>query len=129
MRLRQSISRRLRSALTLLAIAALAVAAGSPPGAPQAGLQRGRVLLENDHVVVVEGTIGPGEVTGMHTHELPAVVVCIEGSTLKETLPDGTTRNVTRTPGEVVWRDKSFRHDETNTGEKTLRVIAVQMKK
>lgn len=116
--------RRLLTALALLGTAAAAL--GTSP--PQAGLQRGKVLLENDRVLVVEGTIAPGETTGMHKHALPTVVICLEGGTLREVLPGGDANTYERKAGEVVWRDKDFLHNETNIGKSRLRVIAVQLK-
>ncbi len=86
------------------------------------------MLLINDRVEVVEGTLAPGAVAGMHKHTLAAVVIFVEGATIKETLPDGTTRTYERKPGEVAWRDASFQHDETNVGQSRMRVIVVQLK-
>ena len=111
-------------ASTILAAAAVAVVA-----APQKpGLPGGKMLLENDRIVVVEGIVAPGDVNRMHKHELRSVVVCIEGATIKETLPDGRTRTYGRKPGDVAWRDAGLLHEELNVGETRLRVIAVQLK-
>ena len=123
MRLERSVF--LRTAITLAILGLAAAALGETQ---QAGLPRGKVLLENDRVLVVEGTLAPGEATGMHKHPLPAVVICIEGGTLKETFPDGTTRTYERKTGDMAWRQKDFQHDEINVGQTRERVIAVQLK-
>ncbi len=123
-----------RTALAVLALALFAVAvcaaphrqANAPP--PQAGLLPGKVLLENDHVVVIESLTAPKEIGAMHKHALAALVVCVEGAKMKETLPDGSTRTFDRQPGDVMWRDAGLEHSEANIGPTRLRVVAVQLK-
>lgn len=112
-----------------LALVFLALSVAAVSGGPQQlGIPGGKVLLENDRVVVVEATLAPGATSRMHKHALPAAIVCLEGATIKETLPDGRTRTYERRSGEVAWRDAGIQHDEANVGQTRLRVIAVQIK-
>lgn len=122
-------------ALLILSLGAAAVGAtsrGDPARAQSApqqpGRLRGKPLLENDRVVVVEAGIEPGATAGMHRHGLATVIVCLQGATIKETYADGSTRTFERKAGDVIWREAGFQHDETNVGQTRLRVVAVQLK-
>ncbi len=123
-----------RPALAVLALSLFAVAMCAAPrlqgnaAPPQAGLLPGKVLLENDRVLVIEGLAVPNQPGAMHKHALAALVVCIEGAKMKETLPDGSTQTYERKPGDVMWREAGLVHSETNLGQTRLRVIAVQLK-
>ncbi|HJY86295.1 MAG TPA: hypothetical protein VKE24_05600 [Candidatus Acidoferrales bacterium] len=106
-------------------VVSVAAAAALPQ---QQGAPLGKVLLSNDRVEVVEGILTPGQAVGMHRHTLAAVVLFLEGATIKEELPDGHTEIHERKPGEVVWREAGFEHNEANVGKSRMRVVVVQLK-
>ncbi len=111
----------------LLTFGVLAVSVAAVAAAPQQQRRR-KVLLSNDRVEVVEGILAPSQAAGMHRHTLAAVVLFLEAATIKEALPEGHTEIHERKPGEVVWREAGFRHDEANVGKSRMRVIVVQLK-
>jgi len=86
-----------------------------------------KVLLENDHVRVLEYRLKPGEKEPMHSH--PAgVVYVLSGGTLKFSYPDGRTEEKTAATGEAIWRDP-VTHAVENVGKMEAHAIAIDLKK
>src|SRR4029453_6577140 len=86
-----------------------------------------KVLLDNEHVRVIEYRLKPGEKEPMHSH--PAGIVYLFGEAkLKITYPDGRTEVSTVTPGETYWREP-VTHAAENVGDTEAHAIAVQVKK
>jgi len=86
-----------------------------------------KVLLENDHVRVLEFRLKPGEKEPQHSH--PAGVVYVLGSaTLKFGYPDGRTEERTATAGETIWREP-VTHAVENIGKTEAHVIVIDLKK
>jgi quercetin dioxygenase-like cupin family protein len=86
-----------------------------------------KVLLENDKVRVLESTLKPGEVEGMHTH--PAYVAYfLTPTTLKITTPDGNSSVKKPEAGKVLYGD-SAEHQIENVGETLQRVLVIEIKK
>ena len=54
-----------------------------------ASAEHHRLLLENDHVRVVESVIPPGETSAVHTHRWPNVQHVVSGSRLVKRDPHG----------------------------------------
>lgn len=85
------------------------------------------VLLENEHVRVVEYRIEPGQKEPWHTHPAKAMYV-IEGGTLKITLPDGTSFVADEQAGDAHWMGAVGRHYGENVGDTTVRIVMVEVK-
>ena len=92
-----------------------------------------RLLLENEHVRVIETVIPFGERTADHTHRWPSVqYICSWSDFIRR---DGNghvlldTRTV-RAPevGAVLWSEPYPVHSVENIGTGELRVIAVEIK-
>ena len=85
-----------------------------------------KVLLENDRVRVLESTLKPGEVEGMHTH--PAYVAYfLTPTTVKITTPDGNSSVKKPPAGKVLYGD-SAEHQIENVGETLQRVLVIELK-
>ena len=113
---------------TLLVVFVLAVAANqvSAQDVAKVAPQNCKVLLENDHVRVVEIWIKPGEKLAMHSH--PASVTYVMSSAkLKTTLPDGKTVETEGQVGQALWSDGGA-HEQVNTGTTEARALVVEMK-
>lgn len=86
-----------------------------------------KVLLENDRVRVLESTLKPGEVEGMHTH--PAYVAYfLTPTTLKITTPDGNSSVKKPQAGKVLYGDGA-EHQIENVGDTLQRVLVIELKK
>lgn len=85
-----------------------------------------QVVLENDHIRVLEARAAPGYKSSMHAHP-PLVLVGIGSARVKFTLPDGQTQLFDIRPGTVLWRDQPSEHAwELLAGN--LHVVAVEVK-
>lgn len=85
------------------------------------------VLLENEHVRVVEYVLDPRERDEWHTHP-PKVSYVLSTGTLRITLEDGTSFLTEERAGTAVWMDALGRHYGENVGKTPVRVLLVEVK-
>jgi beta-alanine degradation protein BauB len=86
------------------------------------------VLLENEHVRVVEYVLLPGERDQWHTHP-PKVSVVVTGGTLRITTEDGQSFLTDEKEASASWMGALGRHFAQNVGETPVRIILVEIKK
>ncbi len=85
-----------------------------------------KVLFDNDKVHVLEFTVKPGEKTGMHSHP-EYILYPLTGGTMKTTLSDGKTSEMTTKAGEVRWNE-AVTHDNENVGKTEIRALVIELK-
>ena len=85
-----------------------------------------KVLLDNDQVRVLETWLAPGGKTGMHSHP-KNIVYFVTGAKIKQTLPDGSTKELDGKPGEVRWSE-AVTHDSENVGTTRTKVLVIELK-
>lgn len=104
----------------------------------QAAANPHRVLLENDHVRVLEAWVGPGDTVPVHTHQWPSVLHILGVRDFVRRDPAGKvildTRGGAPLPevGVVVWSAPLAPlapHSLTNVGTREIRVIAIEVKR
>ncbi len=84
-----------------------------------------QVVLENDHIRVLEARAAPGWKSPMHTH--PALLVVSIGSArVKLSTPDGQTQFLDLRPGTVFWTDGVEHSWELLAGD--LHAVAIEVK-
>ena len=84
------------------------------------------VLMENDHVRVLEVKIKPGEKEGMHTH--PATThFPFAPAKVKVTYPDGKTVTREGQPGGAIWVGPE-KHAIENLGDTEIHAYIVELK-
>jgi len=92
------------------------------------------VLLENEHVRVLDALLRPGEQTEIHTHVWPSALYVLSWSDFVRIDPDGKviadsrTMNLRPHPGEAIWSPALPPHRVRNVGGSDLRLIAVELK-
>ncbi len=106
----------------ILAPAALLLAAMAGAGEPEH-----RVLLDDEHWLVVENTYPPGSESELHTHRWPRTVYVLEGGTIELIGTDGISRVVAAAAGQVMARPPET-HRVRNQGERTVRVLETEAK-
>ena len=84
------------------------------------------VEFENDRVRIIRIKYGPGEKSVMHTHG-PNASVFLSGGTVRMTLPDGTSEDVSAEVGVAIWSDGD-EHLPENLGDAPLEVLLVELK-
>lgn len=86
-----------------------------------------KVLLENEHVRVVEYSLKPGERDQWHTHPRKVSYV-VNGGLLRITLEDGKTFVADEKAGNASWMEHLGRHYAQNIGTTTVRIVLVEIK-
>jgi quercetin dioxygenase-like cupin family protein len=85
-----------------------------------------KVLLENDSVRVLESTLKPGEVEGMHTHP-EYIAYFLSPTTVEITTPDGKSV-VKKPPAGKVLYGTGAEHQIKNVGDTLQRVLVIEIK-
>jgi len=86
-----------------------------------------KVLLENEHVRVLDFRVKPGEKVGMHSHPGASVVYYLTDAKAKYTYPDGRTEERTVKAGTAFWIE-AVRHDVENVGANEFHGIHIELK-
>lgn len=89
--------------------------------------KRFKILLNNEHVRVVEYTLRPGERDGWHTHP-PKFSYVVSGGQLRIHLADGTSFPSDEKEGTAVWMNTLPRHYAENVGTTPVRIVLVEVK-
>ena len=85
------------------------------------------VLLENEHVRVVEYLLQPGEKDTWHTHP-PKVSYVVSGGSLRITLDGGESFVVEEVSGSAAWMGALDRHFGENIGATPVRITFIEIK-
>ncbi len=102
--------------------------------AMQAARDHHKVLLENDHVRVLEAWVSPGDTVPVHTHRWPGALHIVSGGHFVRRDAKGTVLVDSRqkgTPlqaGTVLWGAALPPHTLENVGTQELRTITVEVK-
>lgn len=86
-----------------------------------------KVVLDNEHVRVIDYWVKPGGKLPMHSHPA-AVTYFVTGGKVKTTLPDGKVTETDWKPGEARWSE-AVTHSNENVGTTEAHTIVVEIKK
>jgi quercetin dioxygenase-like cupin family protein len=86
-----------------------------------------KLLLENDHVRVLQYTLLPGALDRWHTHP-PRVGYVLSGAKIRVTEADGSTHDYDEKTGDTYWADFSPLHDTRNIGTTPYVALLVEVK-
>lgn len=86
-----------------------------------------KLLLENEHVRVLEYTLQPGEKDKPHTHP-PKVSYIVEGGSLRITTGGGKSFVVDESVGHAMWSEEIGEHFVENIGPTPVKVVLVEVK-
>ncbi|MBI3789394.1 MAG: cupin domain-containing protein [Gemmatimonadetes bacterium] len=86
-----------------------------------------KILLENDHVRVVENTLAPGEKDAMHTHPAGWFYVT-RGGRMKVVFASGKSEVWTPRTGEAGWSPPEAPHTSENVGKEPMTYVLVEVK-
>lgn len=119
----------LRRALWLIVVLALAAEGQHPTQVDPVAVSPDRftVLLENEHVRVVEYVLLPGQRDQWHTHPPKVSYVVTEG-TLRITTEDGQSFLTEEKSGSASWMEAIGRHFAQNVGQTPVRILLIEVK-
>lgn len=86
-----------------------------------------KLLLENDHVRVLQYTLLPGALDHWHTHP-PRVGYVLSGAKIRVTEADGSHQDYDEKTGDTYWGDFSPLHDTLNMDTKPYIALLVEVK-
>jgi hypothetical protein len=93
-----------------------------------------KLLLENEHVRVLDVRIGPGQIVPVHTHRWPSIIqVKCAGDFIRRD-GDGALLFDSRDAGpadkapSVVWTDAMPPHSVENIGNAEIHLVSVEIK-
>lgn len=118
---------KLRSAFALFVLMLVAppALAQSAPDAVAIDPTHHQVVLENDHVRVMQALASPGARSPMHSHP-PFVFVSLNRARLRMTAPDGSSSIFDLHPAQVLWMENAAHSWELLSGQGE--VIGVEVK-
>ena len=111
----------------LVALPLLSVAQAAPIDALTASPGNFKLLLENEHVRVLEYTLAPGQRDEWHTHP-PKVSYVVSGGKVRVTTEDGKSFLADEEAGTASWMGALGRHFVENVGTTTVRVVLTEVK-
>ncbi len=118
--------------LSLVALAACANAVSAPVeletiDAVAVAPERFKVLVENEHVRVIEYQLAPGEKDTPHTHP-PKVSYVVSGGRLLISTKDGEAFEADEASGAASWDGARGWHYVENIGDTPVRILLVEVK-
>lgn len=127
------------SMFKIAALAGLTVLASAPASAEPPPSTKGpvdallsspvnfKLLLENEHVRVLQYTLPPGSLDHWHTHP-PRVGYVLSGAKIRVTEADGSHEDYDEKTGEIYWGDFSPLHDTLNLDTRPYIALLVEVK-
>ncbi len=86
-----------------------------------------KVVLENEHVRVIEYTLKPGEKDNPHTHP-PKTSYVISGGTFRVYPENKEPFDYVEVQGVTEWSDKTSKHYVENIGKTTITILLTEIK-
>jgi len=97
--------------------------------------QNHTIVLENEHVRVLEVTVRPGEKEPLHMHRMPSVMYVMAEENIRDYDAQGkllydsrTDKAPLKTP-YTIWMEPQAPHRVENLSKKPLRLLRVELKK
>jgi hypothetical protein len=116
---------RLASVFALVVSAQASGQAPTPGDAVSVDPDVHNVILENEYLRVFDARASKGAKSPMHSHP-PFVLISLDSTRFRMTLPDGKTSIFDLNPGQVLWIEGARHSWELLAGE--LHVIGVEIK-
>jgi beta-alanine degradation protein BauB len=113
--------------LLLAVLPAILSAQSAPIDALTASPGNFTLLLENEHVRVLEYTLQPGKRDEWHTHPAKVSYV-VTGGSIRITMEDGKSFLADDVAGNATWMGAVGRHFVENVGKTPVRIVLVEVK-
>jgi len=102
--------------------------AGSPPEPPSPPMPGHSVVLENDRVRIDRQILEPGQSTGIHTHTLMSLGICVSPARVEYSEPGGKTETADLEAGQFNWHPSARTHSLKNVGKTRFEAIEIEWK-
>jgi hypothetical protein len=102
--------------------------AGSPPESPMPPMPGHSLVLENDRIRIDRQTLEPGESTGVHTHTLMSLGICVSPARVEYSAPGEKTETAGLVAGQFNWHSGTRTHSLKNVGKNRFEAIEIEWK-
>ncbi len=102
--------------------------AGSPPEAPLPSMPGHSTILDNDRVRIDRQILEPGQSTGLHTHTLMSLGICVSPARVEYSGPGQKTETADLEAGLFNWHTGTRTHSLKNVGKTTFEAIEIEWK-
>ncbi len=85
-----------------------------------------KIRLENERVRVLEVQLAPGQSHAMHWHPRH-LIYTLTSYRVRDTYPDGSTEEMERPAGEMLWGDE-LTHAAENIGDTPVHALIIELK-
>lgn len=102
--------------------------AGSPAELPLPAMPGHSVILENDRVRIDRQILDPGQSTGLHTHTLMSLGICVSPARVEYSTPGEKTETADLQPGQFNWHTGTRTHSLKNVGKTRFEAIEIEWK-
>jgi beta-alanine degradation protein BauB len=113
--------------IAIVCVSIVAVAMAKAQDAVKVDPGHFKVILNNEHVRIMDVRIEPGGKIPMHSHP-NHVLYSFTGGKTKFTLADGKTNTATLKAGQVVWHNAET-HTVENVGKNETHTLDIELKK
>lgn len=87
-----------------------------------------KLLFENEHVLVWEMDLAPGESSDFHEHTMPYLLCVVEGESIDADLEDGRSFSIPVEPMKVIYVPGGNRETAVNRSGVRYREFLVELK-
>jgi beta-alanine degradation protein BauB len=101
---------------------------GSPPEPPLPAMPGHSVVFENDRVRIDRQTLEPGQSTGIHTHTLRSLGVCVSPARVEYSEPGGKSETADLAVGQFSWHEGPRTHALKNVGTTRFEAVEIEWK-
>ena len=86
------------------------------------------LVLENERIRIDRQTLEPGESTGVHTHTLMSLGICVSPARIEYSEPDGRAETADLEAGQFNWHSGTRTHSLKNVGKTRFEAIEIEWK-
>ena len=101
--------------------------AGSPPESPTP-MPGHSLVLENDRIRIDRQILEPGESTGLHTHTLMSLGICVSPARIEYSETGGKTMTADLVAGQFSWHSAPRTHSLKNVGKSRFEAVEIEWK-
>lgn len=102
--------------------------AGAPPEPSSPPMPGHSVVLENDRVRIDRQILEPGQSTGVHTHTLMSLGICVSAARVEYSEPGGKSETADLQAGQFSWHPAARTHSLKNVGKTRFEAIEIEWK-
>ena len=102
--------------------------AGSPPEPPLPRMPGHSVVFENDRIRIDRQVLEPGESTGLHTHTLMSLGICVSPARIEYSEPNGKPETADLAAGQFNWHAGTRTHSLKNVGTTRFEAVEIEWK-